>query len=69
MRPSARLPGDRFIVRDARAAHTIGGGVVLDPYAPSRRRRSAARMQYLDALEEMIAGGGLSRYCRARLMA
>jgi selenocysteine-specific elongation factor len=57
--PICATPGDRLIVRDARAAHTIGGGVVLDPYAPSRRRRSAARMQYLDALEEMIAGGGL----------
>jgi selenocysteine-specific elongation factor len=58
--PVCATPGDRFIVRDARAAHTIGGGVVLDPYAPSRRRRSAARMQYLDALEEMIAGGALT---------
>jgi selenocysteine-specific elongation factor len=27
------LPGDRFIVRDAQAAHTIGGGIVLDSSA------------------------------------
>jgi selenocysteine-specific elongation factor len=53
------LPGDRFIVRDAQAAHTIGGGVVLDPLAPSRRRRSDERLRYLDATERMLAGGGL----------
>ena len=48
------MPGDRFIVRDAQAAHTVGGGVILDPYAPSRRRRSAERFRYLDALERLI---------------
>ena len=53
------LPGDRFIVRDAQAAHTIGGGVVLDPLAPSRRRRSDERLRYLDAIERMLAGEGL----------
>ena len=58
--PVCALPGDRFIVRDAQAAHTIGGGVVLDPFAPSRRRRSAERLRYLDAIERMIA-----RRCRA----
>jgi selenocysteine-specific elongation factor len=55
------LPGDRFIVRDAQAAHTIGGGVVLDALAPSRKRRSEQRLQYLDALEKMISGHGLSQ--------
>ena len=58
--PVCAMPGDRFIVRDAQAAHTIGGGVVLDPSAPSRRRRSAERLRYLDALEEVIAGEGMS---------
>lgn len=53
------LPGDRFIVRDSQAAHTIGGGVVLDSSAPSRRRRSDERLRYLDAIERMLAGGGL----------
>jgi len=46
-------------VRDARARHTIGGGVVLDPAAPPRRRRSAPRQHYLSALEQLVAGGGL----------
>jgi selenocysteine-specific elongation factor len=54
--PICAIPGDRFIVRDAQAAHTVGGGVVLDPFAPSRKRRSPARVRYLDALERLIAG-------------
>jgi selenocysteine-specific elongation factor len=51
-------PGDRFIVRDAQATRTVGGGVVLDPFAPSRKRRSIERLQYLGALEQMVAGEG-----------
>jgi selenocysteine-specific elongation factor len=57
--PLCAMPGDRFIARDAQATHTVGGGVVLDPLAPSRKRRSAQRLSYLDALERMIAGEGL----------
>ena len=56
--PVCALPGDRFIVRDAQATHTIGGGVVLDPFAPARRRRSAARLLRLDALEKLARGDG-----------
>jgi selenocysteine-specific elongation factor len=62
--PVCTLPGDRFIARDAQAAHTIGGGRVLDPFAPSRRRRSAARLRYLDAIEQMIAGDGIGPLLR-----
>jgi selenocysteine-specific elongation factor len=58
--PICVIPGDRFIVRDAQAIHTLGGGVVLDPFAPSRKRRSPERMRYLHALERMIAGEGLA---------
>jgi selenocysteine-specific elongation factor len=57
--PICAIPGDRLIVRDTQAIHTIGGGVVLDPFAPARRRRSIERLRYLDALEGMIAGQGL----------
>jgi selenocysteine-specific elongation factor len=57
--PICAMRGDRFIVRDAQALHTLGGGVVLDPYAPSRKRRSPERMRYLHALERMNAGEGL----------
>jgi len=56
--PICAAPGDRFIVRDAQAATTIGGGIVLDPFAPARQRRSDARMRYLDAIERMLAGDG-----------
>jgi selenocysteine-specific elongation factor len=58
--PICAIPGDRFIARDAQAAHTVGGGVVLDPFAPSRKRRSPARAHYLDALEQLIAGEGVT---------
>jgi selenocysteine-specific elongation factor len=58
--PICAIPGDRFIVRDVQAAHTVGGGVVLDPFAPSRKRRSPARAHYLDALERLIAGDGVT---------
>ncbi|HYK99630.1 MAG TPA: selenocysteine-specific translation elongation factor, partial [Steroidobacteraceae bacterium] len=57
--PVFAMPGDRLIVRDARARHTIGGGVVLDPAAPARRRRSAQRHRYLSALERLVAGDGI----------
>jgi selenocysteine-specific elongation factor len=58
--PICAIPGDRFIVRDAQATHTVGGGVVLDPAAPSRKRRSVARRHYLEALERLIAGEGIA---------
>jgi selenocysteine-specific elongation factor len=57
--PICALPGDRFIVRDAGATHTIGGGQILDPFAPSRKRRSSGRFAYLDAIERLIRGDGL----------
>jgi selenocysteine-specific elongation factor len=42
--------GDRFIVRDAAARRTLGGGRVLDPFAPARYRRTPARRAALAAL-------------------
>ncbi|MFM0239216.1 selenocysteine-specific translation elongation factor [Paraburkholderia phytofirmans] len=53
-RPVCALPGDRFVVRNAQANRTIGGGHVLDPFAPSRKRRSAERLAWLDALQTML---------------
>ena len=58
--PVCGLPGDRFIARDPQAAHTVGGGVVLDPSAPLRRRRSARRLRYLGAIERMTASRGIA---------
>ncbi len=49
--PLCTLRGDRFIVRDQSGQATLGGGIVLDPFAPARRRRSLARFAALTALE------------------
>ncbi|SEE93484.1 selenocysteine-specific translation elongation factor SelB [Burkholderia sp. WP9] len=58
-RPVCALPGDRFVVRNAQADRTIGGGHVLDPFAPSRKRRSVERLAWLDALQIMLDTGKL----------
>ena len=55
--PTFALPGDRLILRNAQASRTIAGGMVLDPDAPSRKRRSPERMAYLDALEHLAHTG------------
>ncbi len=46
------LAGDRFILRDAGAHHTIGGGVVLDIFPPQRKKRSPERLALLTALAD-----------------
>ena len=50
-RPHASCRGDIFVLRDQSAAHTLGGGTVLDPAGPPRRRRSPERLAVLAALE------------------
>jgi len=62
--PVCAAAGDRFVLRDAQARATICGGVVLDPCAPARRRRSAARLATLAALEAFLAGHGLEAVLR-----
>lgn len=57
--PMCAVAGDRFIARDAQAARTIGGGVILDPCPPERRRRSPARLAWLASAERMLAGEGI----------
>ncbi len=46
------LAGDRFILRDAAARHTIGGGRVLDISPPTRRKGSPERLAMLAALAD-----------------
>jgi selenocysteine-specific elongation factor len=58
--PIAAWQGDRFIVRDASATRTIGGGRVLDPFAPARYRRSPERLAVLAALEAATPGAQLA---------
>ncbi len=49
--PLGALTDDRFILRDATARHTLGGGTVLDPDAPARKRKTPLRRAELAALE------------------
>jgi selenocysteine-specific elongation factor len=67
--PLPCLPGDRFVVRRASPSATLGGGVVLDPWAPLVRRKrlgtAAAEAARLDAGEvevflERAGSAGLS---------
>ncbi|MBS1160563.1 MAG: selB [Proteobacteria bacterium] len=46
------LAGDRFVLRDAAARQTIGGGCVLDIFPPSRKKRSPERLAMLAALAD-----------------
>jgi selenocysteine-specific elongation factor len=49
-RPAGALHGDRVVLRDHAARHTLGGGRVVDPLAPRRGRRLPARLALLDAM-------------------
>jgi len=46
------LAGDRFILRDAGARHTVAGGCVLDIFPPQRKKRSPERLAMLAALAD-----------------
>ena len=58
--PLHALPGDHFIVRNAQATRTVGGGRVLDPFGPSRRRRTPERRAWLDALRAWLDEASLT---------
>ncbi|MDO5625415.1 MAG: selenocysteine-specific translation elongation factor [Pseudomonadota bacterium] len=48
--PVGAWHGDRVLLRDASASRTMAGGMVLDPFAPARYRRTPQRMAELAAL-------------------
>jgi selenocysteine-specific elongation factor len=50
--PVLLLPDDYFILRTYSPQITVGGGVVLDPAPPRRRRRSAEALELLTSLQE-----------------
>ncbi len=50
--PVLLLPGDPFVVRAYSPQATVGGGRVLDPAPPRRRRRSDTALALLAALNE-----------------
>jgi selenocysteine-specific elongation factor len=48
--PVAAWAGERLLLRDAAASRTLAGGAVLDPFAPTRYRRTPQRLAELAAL-------------------
>ncbi|WP_144149412.1 selenocysteine-specific translation elongation factor [Paraburkholderia sp. BCC1884] len=58
-RPVCAVSGDRLVVRNAQADRTVGGGYVLDPFGPSRKRRSPERLGWLEAVQSMLDTGTL----------
>jgi len=57
--PVHALVKDRFIVRSADGSRTLAGGVVLDPFPPTRGRRRPERLKTLSALDAPDAGSAL----------
>jgi selenocysteine-specific elongation factor len=47
--PAGVWHGDRLVLRDSAASRTLAGGVVLDPFAPVRYRRTPQRLAELAA--------------------
>ena len=57
--------GDRIVLRDATASRTLAGGRVLDPWAPSRYRKTPQRLAQLAALEQDAAEQRLAALLQA----
>ena len=58
--PTLLLPGDRFILRQYSPVVTIGGGLVLDPLLPTRKRSAQSAIEFLQIVsgkpsQEVIA--------------
>jgi selenocysteine-specific elongation factor len=51
-RDTLALRGDRFVLRDAGAQRSVGGGRVLDIFPPTRHKRSAERLALLAAMRD-----------------
>jgi selenocysteine-specific elongation factor len=49
--PLLLVSGDPYIIRAASPPATIGGGIVLDPFPPARRRRSDDAIKLLESLD------------------
>ena len=59
-RPVAACWGDRFILRDGAAGHTLAGGWVLDPFGPARGRSRPERLARLVAQQPADAASALA---------
>jgi selenocysteine-specific elongation factor len=62
--PIGALWGDRVVLRDHGAIHTIGGGRVVDPFPPRRGRARPERLAALAALQQSDAGTALEDLLR-----
>ena len=60
-RPVMAFRGDRVIVRDRSAKRTVGGGEVIDPFAPDRQARTPDRVARLSAMAAATADEALAR--------
>ena len=47
--PALLLSGDSYILRISAPATTVGGGIVLDPFPPRRRRRNSEALELLES--------------------
>ncbi len=56
------LFGDRFILRDQSARRTIGGGHIIDPFAPKRGRAKPERLTQLAAMNHDDAKTALNNF-------
>ena len=59
------LFSDRFILRDQSARRTIGGGHVIDPFAPKRGRAKPERLSQLNALNQNDPKIALGKFLEA----
>jgi selenocysteine-specific elongation factor len=59
--PTGALYGDRAVLRDHAARHTLAGGHVVDPFPPRRGRRLPARLAVLQAAAAADPREALSR--------
>jgi selenocysteine-specific elongation factor len=64
-RPVHAVAGDRLILRDASALRTIGGGFVVDPQGPPRRRKTPERLARLTILDQVDPDTRLETVVRA----
>lgn len=49
--PLLLVSGDPYLIRATSPSITIGGGIVLDPFPPARRRRSEDALRLLESLD------------------
>lgn len=59
--PGAALPQDRFVIRSYSPAVTVGGGMILDPAPPERRRKRQEIVEHLRILEQGSPSDRLER--------